>query len=299
MYPILDTHQHLWDLSRFELPWVAGVESLNRSFLVEHYLAAVDGLNVTGTVYMEVDVTPQQRHAEADYVSSLCADDKQLMRAAVVGGRPGTSDFDEDIRRYAAAPHIRGVRQVLHGPDTPQGTCLQADFVRDIQALGQVDLSFDICVRPAEISDAIKLAESCPDTLLIVDHCGNADPHVVADNTDQVEAGNPFSHTAAQWRRDMETLGKKSNVVCKISGIVARAQPGWSAATLAPTVDHCIDTFGPDRVVFGGDWPVCTLGATYAEWATALRQIVSSRPEQEQRKLLHDNAEGLYRLTDG
>ncbi|MDP7631625.1 MAG: amidohydrolase family protein, partial [Candidatus Latescibacteria bacterium] len=122
------------------------------------------------------------------------------------------------------------------------------------------------------------------------------DPYLVAEQNTQIEQDNPFSHTAAQWLRDMETLGSKQNVVCKVSGIVARAQEGWSAQTLAPTVDHCLDAFGPDRVVFGGDWPVCTLGASYAEWATALRQIIASRPDEEQVKLLHDNAVRIYCL---
>ncbi|MBT4496444.1 MAG: amidohydrolase, partial [Gemmatimonadetes bacterium] len=84
MHPILDTHQHLWDLSRFDLPWVEGAGILNRSFLPEDYATAVEGLAVDGTVYMEVDVSPDQSAAEADYVSQLCADESQLMRAAVV-----------------------------------------------------------------------------------------------------------------------------------------------------------------------------------------------------------------------
>lgn len=297
MHPILDTHQHLWDLSRFDLPWVEGAGILNRSFLVEDYAAAVTGLGVAGTVYMEVDVSPDQSAAEADYVSSLCADETQLMRAAVVGGRPGQPGFDEVIQRYHDNPCIRGVRQVLHIPDTPAGTCLTSDCIDAVRALGRADLSFDVCLRPREIADAVALAEACPDTLLILDHCGNADPHTVATDGEEVDGDNPFSHGAAQWRADMERLGKKENVVCKISGIVARVQPGWSADSLAPVVDHCLDSFGPDRVVFGGDWPVCTLGATYAEWAGALRQIISSRPDEEQLKLLHDNAIRIYKLT--
>ena len=84
--------------------------------------------------------------------------------------------------------------------------------------------------------------------------------------------------------------------MCKVSGIVARVQEGWTAETLAPTVNHCLDCFGPDRVVFGGDWPVCTLGATYAEWAGALRQIISTRSDDEQRKLLYDNAARIYKV---
>ena len=80
------------------------------------------------------------------------------------------------------------------------------------------------------------------------------------------------------------------------SGIVARARPGWDAGTLAPTVEHCLAAFGPERAVFGGDWPVCNLGASFAEWAAALRQIIAARPEEEQRRLLHDNAVDFYRL---
>jgi predicted TIM-barrel fold metal-dependent hydrolase len=95
----------------------------------------------------------------------------------------------------------------------------------------------------------------------------------------------------------MQALANRPNVICKISGIIARVTPGWSAATLAPTVNHCLDVFGPDRVVFGGDWPVCTLGASYREWATALREIIAERSERDQRKLLHDNAEQFYQLA--
>jgi predicted TIM-barrel fold metal-dependent hydrolase len=93
----------------------------------------------------------------------------------------------------------------------------------------------------------------------------------------------------------MAALAHRSNVICKISGIVARATPGnWNAATLAPAINHCLDVFGPDRVIFGGDWPVCTLVASYQEWATALREIIAQRSESEQRKLLHDNAANFY-----
>ena len=130
----------------------------------------------------------------------------------------------------------------------------------------------------------------------ILDHCGNADPHIVAGN-----GGNPddpvYGHTREQWMEGIQTVGAVSNVVCKISGIVARAAPGWSAADLAPAVNHCIDSFGEDRIVFGSDWPVCTFGAPLGEWITALREIVSTRPDRLQHKLLHQNAERIYQLA--
>jgi L-fuconolactonase len=91
-------------------------------------------------------------------------------------------------------------------------------------------------------------------------------------------------------------LGELENVYCKISGIVARAEIGWNAATLAPTINTCLEAFGEDRILFGGDWPVCTLGASFSQWTTALKKIVSNSPIAVQEKLFSKNAERLYQL---
>ena len=159
-------------------------------------------------------------------------------------------------------------------------------------------MSFDICIRPGELSDAVQLVDLCPDTQFILDHCGNADPKIVNDSVVSVQDENdPFAHSKQQWLDDISALAERANVVCKISGIVARAPEVWTAADLAPTINHCLDSFGSDRVIFGGDWPVCTINATYSDWATALREVIAERSEEEQRKLLHDNAVKLYRLA--
>ena len=121
----------------------------------------------------------------------------------------------------------------------------------------------------------VDLAAAWPDTLLVLDHCGIPNPNIVAGVAEP--DGGPMSHTADGWRRNMAALSERSNVVCKISGIAAAAgETTHLAELLAPTINHCLDIFGPDRVVFGGDWPVCTLGATYAEWVAALRAVIAS-----------------------
>ena len=155
--------------------------------------------------------------------------------------------------------------------------------------------SFDICIRPGELGDGAKLAAKCPDTLCIVDHCGNADPKAwfSTDRRGDVETW----HEVDQWKRDMEALANQKNVICKISGIIARApKDSWEAEDLAPPILFCLDTFGPDHVIYGGDWPVCKLTASYHDWVTALKSIIASRPIAERRKLLHDNAVKFYRL---
>ena len=297
MLPIVDTHQHLWNLAQFALPWLegAGTEPLRKNHLMSDYLAAAKGAGIARTVYMEVDVAAAQRIAEAEFVAGLCNADDNPMAGAVIGGHPGEEGFRAYIECFKGHDFIKGVRQVLHVPEAAPGRCLQERFVRDVQYLGAVGLSFDLCLRPSELGDAVGLVDQCPDTRFIVDHCGNADPQI-ANGAAERDPANPFSHTKEQWQRDMAALAEREHVVCKISGVIARAPAGWNADALAPTVNHCLDSFGPDRVVFGGDWPVCNLGASLGAWVAALREIVSGRPEEEQAKLLAGNAERLYGL---
>lgn len=297
--PIVDTHQHLWDLSRFRLPWVDSAPTLNRSFVTKDYLEATHGLNVVKAVYMEVDVAPDQQVAEAEHVIEICKRPDTPTSAAVISGRPGSDQFKAYITRFKGSRYIKGVRQVLQVPETPRGFCLSKTFVGNIQLLGELGMSFDICMRPAELADGTKLVDQCPGTRFIVDHCGNADPKVFEPpgrrGTDGAEAP---SHDRETWRRDMSRLAERKNVVCKISGIVARARTGsWKPEHLAPIINHCLDAFGPDRVMFGGDWPVCTLVASYRQWVDALMAVIRTRSREEQRKLLADNATRFYGLA--
>lgn len=281
--PIVDTHHHLWDLDRFHLPWLAGAPTLDRSFVMADYFAATEGLNIARTVYMEVDVDPSQQNAEAEYVINLCKRSDNPLAGAVISGRPALPGFSEYIRRYSGNPFIKGIRQVLHGGGTPAGYCLQPEFVRGIQLLGELGLSFDLCLRPGELADGARLVDQCPDTRFILDHCGNA---------------NVQASDRSQWEQDLAALATRANTVCKISGIVASAMPGaWTAADLAPIIRHCLREFGPERVFFGGDWPVCTLAASYRQWVEALREIVKDLPAEHQRKLFHDNAMRFYALA--
>jgi L-fuconolactonase len=279
--PIVDTHQHLWDLDRFHLAWVSGAPSLNRSFLLKDYAEATAGLGVEKTIYMEVDLDPAQQVQEAEFVIETCQRDDNPMVAGVISGRPASPGFKEYITRYKGSPYIKGVRQVLHAATTPPGFCLQPEFVKSMQLLGELDMSFDLCLRAAELTDGAKLIDRCPHTRFILDHCGNA-------NVQQPEA-------RGDWERAISEVAQRKHVVCKVSGIVASAKPGaWKPEDLEPYVRHVIQSFGWDRVMFGGDWPVCTNAATYRQWVEALRWIVRDESLENRRKLFHDNAVKFY-----
>lgn len=280
--PIVDTHQHLWDLEKFNLPWLERVPQLRRSYVMSDYLKATEGLGVVKTVYMEVDVHPSQQVKEAEYVIDLCRRDDNPMAAAVISGRPAHDDFAPYIKRFAESPYIKGVRQVLHPPSVPAGYCLQPEFIRSVRLLGELGLSYDLVMRNSELEDGAKLVAACPDTRFILDHCGNGDVQ---------------SKDRSQWKQGLAAVARQRNVVCKISGIVASAKPGaWGPEDLAPIINYTIDQFGIDRVMFAGDWPVCTLAASFRQWVEALREIISPRSLAERRKLFHDNAVEFYGL---
>jgi L-fuconolactonase len=286
--PIIDTHQHLWDLKRFRLPWLKAGTPLARSHLLADYRKASAGQDIVGTVYMEVDVEPSQQQAEAEFVIETCRRRDSGMMAGVVSGRPATGGFVDYIQQVKKNAAIKGVRQVLHGDSTPPGYCLNKQFLLGVRALGELGLRFDICMRPTELPDAAKLVEACPETQFILDHCGNAPVHR-ADGT---------APDRTQWRRDVETLASRPNVVCKVSGLVNTAKKGaWGPADIAPIVNQVLDAFGPGRVLFASDWPVCTTVATLAEWIAALKAVVADRPADQRRKLFHDNAVRVYGLT--
>lgn len=290
MLPIVDTHQHLWDLDQFKLAWfdpkTPEGKILGHNFTPKEYAEATQGLNVVKAVYMEVDVVPEQQQKEADYIIELCKSGKTPTCAAVVSGRPNSEGFEKYARQFKGHKYVKGIRQVLHVKDTPPGYWLDDKFVKGIQLLGDLELSFDLCVRPEDLPEHTKLVDKCPNTRFILDHCGNGD----------------LKHTPAQreqWKKDMKEIASRRNVVAKVSGFIASApsRGKWTLDDIAPIINHTLDVFGPDRVMYGGDWPVCLLGVEkYADWLNALKTVVKDRPEEQQKKLFHDNAVKFYGL---
>ncbi len=290
--PIIDTHQHLWDLDRFVLPWISPTRPdhapLRHNYLIPEYRRHSRGLGIVNTVYMEVNVRADQQRAEADFATELCGRRDSGVAGAVIGGSPHLREFAHDIQPLAERNAVKGVRMVLHDPDRPAGLCLQPTFVDNMRRLGDLDLSFDLCMRPDELRDGARLAARCPNTRFILDHCGNW----------PVRSGDPDRQQ--RWKDGIRAAADRPNMYIKISGIIASVDKDhWTPDDLAPGVDFCLDAFGPDRCLFGGDWPVCLLGASLKDWVHALKRIVRTRSQEFQQKLFHDNAVAVYRLNVG
>jgi predicted TIM-barrel fold metal-dependent hydrolase len=278
---IVDTHQHLWDLDLFRYAWLASHPTLNRSFRMTDYRAATQGLNVAKTVHLEADVDEPFMLGESRHILSLAEQPDNPLDGVVACGRPESERFLAYLDQIAGHPKLKGIRRVLHTePDeVGQGTT----FTKNVAALAGYGLSFDLCILARQLPIAIKLVSRCPDVNFILDHCG-----VPQVKEKQFEP----------WRAYITEIAKFANVTCKISGLVAYADRAkWTAEDLRPFVDHTIASFGWDRVMFGSDWPVCTLAASFRQWVEALQTITQAAGEGNQKKLFHDNAMRVYRLA--
>ena len=192
------------------------------------YWKASQGTGIEQTVYIEVNVNPECVEDEIQQMSDHCASSQTPMKKMVIAGNPSLPEFENFLNKHTHNQFVRGLRCVLHIPDTKLGHCLQAGFIQRIQEMGRRGLLFDICILHSELSDAAKLATNCPETTFVIDHYGNADPHIVNGEKDlgDEQDGSPFWHTAKGWEEDISALGGLPNTFCKISGIVARAQEG-------------------------------------------------------------------------
>jgi predicted TIM-barrel fold metal-dependent hydrolase len=278
---IVDTHQHLWDLDLFRYAWLQSLPPLNRSFRMPDYLAAAKGLDVVKSVHLEADVDEPYMLDETRHLLALADQPDNPLEGIVACGRPESEDFKSYLDKIAGHRRLKGIRRVLH--TQPDEVGQGATFINNVAALSGYELSFDLCVLARQLPVAIKLVSKCPDVVFILDHCGV--PQVKEKNLDP-------------WRSYIVEIATFPNVSCKISGLVAYADPQrWTVEDLRPFVEHAIAGFGWDRVLFGSDWPVCTLSASYQQWVEGLQTITQGAGEANQRKLFHDNAVRVYRLS--
>jgi predicted TIM-barrel fold metal-dependent hydrolase len=285
--PILDTHQHLRDLKRFRLPWLdrAG-DVLNRTHTPDDYAKAAEGLNVVQAVYMEVAVAAEQRVEEAEYVIDLCRRKVGVTVAAVIAGEPESEQFGAYIARFKDSPYVKGVRSPFEAGANSER------FVKNLRGLGELRLSYDINTGPDGLGRAADVVRQCPDTRLVLDHCGNVDASAYRKG-----ATDAAVTTRRRWERGIAELAEREHVVCKVSGVIEAVSAGSAGIDeYAAVVNHCLDRFGPDRVIFASNWPVVNRGGSFPGWVEVVRQVTKGRAEIERRKLFHDNAMRFYGL---
>jgi predicted TIM-barrel fold metal-dependent hydrolase len=278
---IIDTHQHLWDKDLFHYAWLESLPRLDRSFRLSDYQEATRSLEIEKTVFVECDADDEQVEDEALHILRLGDQPDSRIAGVVASGRPEKDGFEGHLEKLRGQPKLKGIRRILHTHPDELGQ--GKTFIENVRKLKEYGLSFDICVLARQLPIAINLVSKCPGVTFILDHCG----------VPQVN-----ERVMHPWREHIQEIARLPNVQCKVSGLVAYADPAnWNPDDLRPFVDHVLESFSWDRVMFGSDWPVCTLAASYGQWVEALLSLTQAAGETNQRKLFRDNAIRAYRLS--
>jgi L-fuconolactonase len=278
---IVDAHHHVWDLSVRDQDWLVGPElaPLRRNFTAEELAPQARAAGVARTVLVQT-VTVAQETPEF-----LALAESSELIGAVVGWtdltRPDVADELARLRELPGGRHLKGIRHQVQGEPDPRWL-LREDVRRGLTAVADAGLAYDLVVLPHQLPACARAAERHPGLTFVLDHLGKP----------PIGTGAP-----EPWATDVRALAALPNTVCKLSGMVTEADPrDWSVKDLAPYADTVLEAFGPGRLMFGSDWPVCTLAASYADVVDLAHQLTGKFDESEREEIFTGTASRVYTL---
>jgi L-fuconolactonase len=280
-FPIIDSHVHLLDQNRFGYSWANGAPALKRDWSVGDLVRSAKPYEIEGLVFVEVDVDAPQHLEEAQWVDGLAAEDRRVLGAVVCLPLERGAAIEPELAEVAALSSVRGVRRLIQNQPDPD-YAVRPDVLAALRLLPRYGLAFDVCIFHRQAAKALEMMRACPEVAFVLDHIGK--PGIKDGLTEP-------------WRRDLREMAALPNVVCKLSGVTTEADHrAWSRDQLRPYIDHVVECFGPDRIMYGGDWPVSELAGGYLQWLATLEWSVAGFTPEEKRKLFRDNAARAYRL---
>lgn len=282
-FPIVDTHVHVWNPQTIRYLWLNDNPFLNKPFLMADFDHACEPIAVDKLVFIQCEADFSQFIEEVEWVDSLANADNRLQAIVAWSPLENGDVVRPTLDKLALNPRVKGIRRLIASEADPE-FCIHPKFVQGVQALADYGLSFDITLAHQHRSNISKLVAQCPDVHFVLDHIGN--PDIKNDQLDP-------------WRAEIKTLSGYPNVWCKISSLPTLADhQHWTENQLKPYIDHVLDCFGFDRVMYGGDWPVASQAIDYPRWVDVLFRAVEGCSNSELRKLFYDNAITFYRLDE-
>jgi L-fuconolactonase len=276
---IVDAHHHVWDPGTRAHAWLDGLPALRRRFSAADFTLVAADHGVSASVLVQVLASA----AETEEFLALAAAPGVI--AGVVGWADLTApDVASEIARLRQLPgggRLAGIRHLVQDEPDP-GWLDRADVRRGIRSVGEAGLLYDLLVRPAQLPAALRVVSDLGDVRFVLDH--GAKPDIASGRLEP-------------WSSLIADLARRPNVTCKLSGLVTEAAPGWTVQQIVPYAVRLLDCFGPDRLMFGSDWPVCTLAASYGDVIAVARAALDGRlsaPELD--AVFAANAIATYRL---
>jgi len=280
---IIDAHAHFWNVDTLSYPWIEKGSLFDRSFSVRDYLRACAraAAPVEGMIFIEADADSSCSLREARWVQGLAAADPRIRgivaRVPLTEGRSVAADLEV----LTAMPLVKGVRDNIQGH--APGFAVQPSFVRGVREVGRCGLHFELCLKHHQLGEALELARQCPDVPLVLDHCAKPD----------IRKGE-----REPWLTQIRQLSALPNIVCKLSGLVTEADwERWQPEEILWYARQAADAFGPARVLFGSDWPVCEAAGGFQKWLGVVRTLADRWSAADRESFFYRNAERVYRLA--
>ncbi|MFF3850586.1 amidohydrolase family protein [Streptomyces sp. NPDC002328] len=277
----VDAHHHVWELSVRDQDWIRGPEvlPLRRDFTLDDLAPEARAAGVDRTVLIQTVTVPEETP------ELLALADGHALVAGVVGWtdltRPDVADELARLRELPGGRWLKGVRHQVQGEPDP-GWLLRPDVRRGLAAVADAGLVHDLVVLPRQLPACVRTAAALPGLTFVLDHLGK--PPVA-------------SGAVRSWASDLRALAALPNTVAKLSGLVTEADhASWTVADLRPYADAALEAFGPDRLMFGSDWPVCTLAAAYADVLTTAEELTAGLGASERAAVFEGTAARVYGL---
>ena len=276
MIPKIDAHHHAWKYNQATYSWIdESMTAIRADFYPEQLLPSLERNGVIGTVLVQSDQSP----ADNQFMLSLVKANPFIK--GIVGWIDLVApDLDEQLSEWKDEPLMKGFRHVAQAE--PDDFLARPEIIRGIEAVGLFGFTYDILIKPPQMAAALQLVKSLPDQPFVIDHI--AKPYIA-------------SGEIAAWKNDMKLLASCPNVCCKVSGMVTEADwKNWKSIDFRPYLDVVFEAFGTNRLMYGSDWPVCLVSASYDEVIGIASEFIHNFSAEEQQAFWHDNAVNFYSL---
>lgn len=277
---IIDTHQHFWKYDPVGFDWIDNeMAAIRRDFLPGDLMKVTAGTGVEGVISIQA----RQSEKETGWLLELAASPGLIK--GVIGWLPlAGNDIRRLLDQYTENSRLKGLRHVVQEEPNPEFILGKA-FNAGVSLLKEYNLLYEILIFAHQLPNAIRFVDRHPDQIFVLDHI--AKPKIKAGTPDEIQA----------WKLNIHELAKRENVSCKISGMVTEADyRHWTPEQLQPYFDVVLEAFGPSRLLFGSDWPVCLVATRYPAWLELVKDMLSGLSPEEQDQILYKNARQIYKL---
>lgn len=272
----IDAHQHFWNYHPHTHAWIGeDMKVIRKNFLPQDLQPVLTANNIDGCIAVQAD----QSEKETNFLLSLAAQNN-FIKGVIGWVNLSAANIEQQLDAYGTTPLLKGFRHILQSEEP--AFMLQPAFVNGIKALQKHGFTYDILIFPKHFAAAQQLVQQFPKQPFVIDHM--AKPYIKDGLIDE-------------WKRDMKSIAQYENVYCKISGMVTEANhTGWAQADFIPYLDAVTEAFGTKRIMFGSDWPVCLLAASYQQMLQIVQKYFASFSLTEQQQFFAGNAKTFYHL---